>query len=107
MGLRYEPLFKYFEHLLDEQPKLWTVLSDGYVTSDSGTGIVHQAPYFGEDDYRVCLAHEVIRADSTIVCPVDECGCFTAHVTDYKGKYVKDADSTIMKDLKARGRLLK
>jgi isoleucyl-tRNA synthetase len=66
------------------------VLNDGYVTDASGTGIVHQAPYFGEDDYRVCLAAGIIsRDDKEIICPVDASGCFALPVTDFLGQYVK------------------
>lgn len=65
------------------------MLTDSYVTEESGTGIVHQAPYFGEDDYRVCLNNNVITRDQDIICPVDESGCFTVPVTDFQGMYVK------------------
>ena len=82
------------------------VLCDNYVTSDSGTGIVHQAPGFGEvsndvivdhvrshdhiqDDFRVCTHYGIIKRDEKVVCPVDETGCFTSEVTDFKGQYVK------------------
>ena len=50
------------------------VLTDSYVTDESGTGIVHQAPYFGEDDYRVCLAAGIISRDQEMICPVDDGG---------------------------------
>lgn len=56
------------------------VVSDGYVTSDSGTGIVHQAPAFGEDDYRVCIANGIIGKDADLPCPVDANGIFTEEV---------------------------
>lgn len=65
------------------------VLCDGYVTEDSGTGVVHQAPYFGEEDYRVCLAYGIITKDMDILCPVDPSGCFTDPVSDFLGQYVK------------------
>lgn len=65
------------------------VLTDGYVTEESGTGVVHQAPYFGEDDYRVCVANGVITRDQEIICPVDESGCFTLPVKEFLGSYVK------------------
>ena len=65
------------------------VLTDGYVTEESGTGVVHQAPYFGEDDYRVCLSAGVITKDMDMVCPVDASGRFTEPVTHFKGQYVK------------------
>ena len=65
------------------------VLCDGYVTADSGTGVVHQAPYFGEDDYRVCLAAGVIRRGQDMICPVDASGRFLQPVADFVGQYVK------------------
>ena len=65
------------------------VLTDGYVTEESGTGVVHQAPYFGEDDYRVCLAAGIITKDMDMVCPVDASGRFTEPVSHFKGQYVK------------------
>jgi len=100
------PLFEYFRSYEQKYPKTWTVLSDSYVTSDSGTGIVHQAPFFGEDDYRVCLAHGVITKDSEIICPLDENSRFLPVVSDFVGQFVKDADKNIMKMLKQNGRLL-
>lgn len=54
---RYEPLFDYF---LEFSDVAFRVLSDNYVTDDSGTGIVHCAPAFGEDDYRVCVENQII-----------------------------------------------
>lgn len=77
------------------------------MTNDSGTGIVHQAPGFGEDDYRVCMAHGVIQKGEKLPCPVDEAGCYTAEVHDLVGVYVKDADKIILKKLKERGRLIR
>ena len=63
--------------------------SDTYVTSESGTGVVHQAPGFGEDDFRVALKYGILKKGETVVCPVDASGRFTDEVTDFKGKYVK------------------
>ncbi|GBM64694.1 Isoleucine--tRNA ligase, cytoplasmic, partial [Araneus ventricosus] len=82
------------------------VLCDSYVTRESGTGAVHQAPYFGEDDYRVCLANGVITKEQEIVCPLDLSGKFVDPVVDFKGQYVKDADKNIIKHLKSIGRLV-
>lgn len=66
------------------------VLADNYVNEESGTGVVHQAPYFGEDDYRVCVANGIISHDQKkMVCPVDASGYFTEPVTDFLGQYVK------------------
>lgn len=103
-GLRYDPPFDYFKKYEDVAFK---VLCDNYVTEGSGSGIVHQAPYFGEDDYRVCLDHHVIKRDQEIVCPLDANGRFTNEVHDFEGQYVKDADKNIMKFLKEKGRLVR
>uniref|UniRef100_A0A8C9FXD1 isoleucine--tRNA ligase n=1 Tax=Pavo cristatus TaxID=9049 RepID=A0A8C9FXD1_PAVCR len=84
----------------------FTVLVDSYVKEEEGTGVVHQAPYFGADDYRVCMDFNIIQKDSVPVCPVDVSGCFTAEVTDFAGQYVKDADKNIIKLLKEKGRLV-
>ena len=62
------------------------------MTADSGTDVVLQAPYFGEDDCRCCLNAGIITRDEGAICPVDSCGCFTESVKDFLGKYVKDAD---------------
>lgn len=65
------------------------MVNDNYVTDDSGTGIVHQSPAFGEDDYRVCLANNIIIEDGFLPCPVDEQGLFTSEVKEFSGIYVK------------------
>ena len=98
-GRKYEPLFPYFKELADEG--CFQILNDGYVTTENGTGIVHIAPGFGEDDNRV-MKEASIRA---CVCPVDDAGRFTAEVTDFSGVYVKDADKDIMRQLNESGRL--
>ena len=67
----------------------FTVLVDGFVTAESGTGIVHCAPAFGEDDYRVCMAAGILQKGEGIVCPVDANGRFTDEVTDFAKVYVK------------------
>jgi len=105
-GKKYIPLFDYFKEIGQEMGA-FRVLTDTYVTKDAGTGVVHQAPYFGEDDQRVCLANGVITRDMKLVCPVDPSGRFTEEVTDFKGMYVKDADKEIVKNLKGRDRLVK
>ncbi|OWR44567.1 putative isoleucyl tRNA synthetase [Danaus plexippus plexippus] len=102
-GLKYTPMFDYF---VDRCPNGFQVLTDGYVTDDSGTGIVHQSPYFGEDDFRVCLAAGVITRDQEMICPVDASGRFTEPVKEFLGQYVKDADKNIIANLKSRNRLI-
>ncbi len=76
------------------------------MTDDSGTGIVHQAPAFGEDDYRVCLAHGVIKKGGAVPCPVDDDGCFTPAVVDFAGKHVKEADKEIIAKVKSMQRMI-
>ncbi|XP_069101274.1 LOW QUALITY PROTEIN: isoleucine--tRNA ligase, cytoplasmic-like [Argopecten irradians] len=105
VGKKYQPLFNYFEYMGKEKGA-FRILCDDYVSAESGTGIVHQAPYFGEDDYRVCLANGIISKDSAMICPVDASGRFTDEVVDFKGMHVKDADKHIMKTLKANKRLV-
>lgn len=104
-GKQYKPLFRYFEQMR-EKTGCFQVMCDNYVTSESGTGIVHQAPYFGEDDYRVCFENGLITKEMSSICPVDSCGRFTEEVKDFQGLYVKDADKQIIKWLKSEGRLV-
>ena len=65
------------------------MLVDTYVTEADGTGIVHQAPAFGEEDHRIAIANGVLRPDEMPPCPVDDSGRFTKEVPDYAGQNVK------------------
>ena len=103
VGLKYTPLFNYFAAT---NPQAFRVISDNYVTEEGGTGIVHQAPAFGEDDYRVCIAHGIVSKGEDLPCPVDANGCFTEEVTDFVGRAVKEADNDICAMLKSQGRLV-
>ncbi|XP_012286151.1 isoleucine--tRNA ligase, cytoplasmic [Orussus abietinus] len=103
-GKSYEPPFSYFSEL--RKKGAFKILNDTYVTADSGTGIVHQAPYFGEDDYRCCLEAGIITKDQQMVCPIDSRGCFTEPVQDFLGLYIKVADKEIIKHLEAKKKLL-
>ena len=99
-GIHYEPLFPYFASLA-EKGAFVTVLGN-HVTTEDGSGIVHTAPGFGEDDY------EVLRGTGIpTVCPVDAECKFTDEVPDYKGRFVKDTDKDIMERLKQEGKLVK
>ncbi|CAM9142618.1 unnamed protein product [Choristocarpus tenellus] len=102
VGLHYEPMFPYFSR----RKESFKVCEDGYVTNDSGTGIVHQAPAFGEDDYRVCLANNVIGKGEDVPCPVDSNGLFTKEVPEYAGQHVKAADKGLCDAIKAKGRMV-
>ncbi|KAG2239750.1 hypothetical protein Bca52824_091447 [Brassica carinata] len=104
VGRKYEPLFDYFS---DFSSEAFRVVADDYVTDDSGTGIVHCAPAFGEDDYRVCLENNIVEAGEGLVVAVDEDGLFTERITHFFGRYVKDADKDIIEAVKAKGRLVK
>ncbi|EDO38650.1 predicted protein [Nematostella vectensis] len=103
-GKTYKPMFPYFEQL--KSSGAFRILTDSYVTEESGTGVVHSAPAFGEDDYRVSMANGVIHKGGSLPCPVDANGKFTAEVTDFAGQYVKDADKHIIKWLKQHRRLV-
>ncbi|KAJ1974468.1 isoleucine--tRNA ligase, partial [Dimargaris verticillata] len=105
LGWEYVPLFPYF--VPQFAGKAFKVLVDSYVTDDSGTGIVHQAPAFGEDDHRVCTHYKVISPDGYLPCPVNDQGCFTEEVTDYAGQYIKDADKDIQKFIKKENRMVR
>ncbi len=97
---RYRPLFPYFAELADQGA--FRILTADHVTTEDGTGIVHTAPGFGEDDAEAAKAHGVPE-----VCPVDEECKFTNEVPDYAGRHVKDTDSDIIRLLKERGALVK
>jgi len=97
--LRYEPVFPYFE---GRAPQLFQVLSADFVGTDEGTGIVHIAPAFGEDDYWVGR-----KADIAPICPVNEQGAFTSEVTDFAGRNVHEANSDVIRYLKNAGLVIK
>ncbi len=104
LGWRYEPLFDYFYEEFKDVG--FRVVNATYVTSDSGVGMVHQAPAFGEEDYNVAMKAGVISEKHLPPNPVDEKGCFTSEVRDFAGQHVKVADKAIIKYLKATGRLV-
>ncbi len=109
-GLCYEPLFNYFASLTVKQDgssdgagrgAFRTLLAD-FVSTEDGTGIVHTAPGFGEEDSLLYKGSGV-----PMVCPVDAECKFTAEVPDYQGLFVKDADKAIMERLKNEKKLVK
>jgi len=104
-GKTYTPLFPFFENLKGTCGA-FRILADTYVTDDSGTGIVHSAPAFGEDDYRVCIAAGILVKGDKIPCPVSSTGLFTEEVPDFQNMHVKEADKPIAKKLKELGRLV-
>lgn len=153
VGKTYEPLFPYFKEkvrpslslffcyshahtdtascVAQFEGRAFRVVCDTYVTDTSGTGIVHQAPAFGDDDHRIAVANGIVAREEMPPCPIDEKGVYTDEVTDFKGLYVKvraraefcsslhrvlgsadsrlhhqDADKVIVKHLKANGKMI-
>ncbi|MDR2757997.1 MAG: isoleucine--tRNA ligase [Spirochaetaceae bacterium] len=100
LGLEYEPLFPYFASA--QAQNAFRVYTGDFVSTGDGTGIVHTAPGFGEDDQRVLKGTGI-----PVICPVDEECRFTGEVADYQGVFVKDADKAIIERLKAEGKLVK
>ncbi len=95
-GRSYAPLYPYFAG----NPRSFRVLAADFVDTAEGTGIVHLAPGFGEEDLDVCNTAEI-----PVVCPVDIDGKFTAEVPDYAGQSVFAANRPIIRELERRGAL--
>ena len=97
LGMEYEPPFRF----VAPDKRAHYVVGADFVTTTEGTGVVHIAPAFGEDDMRVGLEN-----DLPLVNPVDLEGRFAEQVEPWAGQFVKDADPAIIADLSARGLLL-
>ncbi|OKL53410.1 isoleucine--tRNA ligase [Bowdeniella nasicola] len=98
VGRRYHPIFDYFASRDADDapgPNAFTILAGDFVTTEDGTGLVHMAPAFGEDDMIACT-----EAGIRPVVPVDDAGKFTADVPDYVGQQVFDANRAIITDLR-------
>ncbi|HEC08992.1 MAG TPA: isoleucine--tRNA ligase [Acidimicrobiales bacterium] len=98
VGRRYRPLFPYFA----DTPNAFVVLGADFVETGEGTGIVHMAPGFGEEDQVTCQ-----KAGIPVVVPVDEKGRFTSEVPDWEGQLVLDTNQSIIRHLKDRGVLVR
>ena len=98
VGRTYTPMFSYFA----DQPDAFRVIAGDFVTTEDGTGVVHLAPGFGEDDQRVCSENGI-----GLVVPVDSRGLFTSEVPDFEGMLVFDANPLIIRELKSRGVVLR
>ena len=103
-GTEYIPLFDYFYEKYKSKGCFKVYLAD-YVTTEDGTGVVHNAPGFGEDDYQVGCKYNLVDPDKPL-CPIDDDGCFTNEVPLVAGKQFKEADSTIIDHLKSRERMI-
>ncbi|MDB1135597.1 isoleucine--tRNA ligase [Candidatus Anaplasma sp. TIGMIC] len=105
ISLEYKPLFPYFA----DSVNAFKVLSAEFVTEDTGTGIVHIAPGFGEDDFILCQKNQVPVLDGgaskllSVICPIDDSGNYTEVVTDFAGCHVLDSNDNIIKYLKNSG----
>ncbi len=113
IGAEYEPLFPYFERLKDasvcaEESRqnctkgAFRMFNADYVTTADGTGIVHIAPAFGEDDHKVFAGSGIPEVE-----PIDAECKFTKEIAEYAGRFVKDCDKDIMDRLKKEGKLVK
>ncbi|MHC4674054.1 MAG: isoleucine--tRNA ligase, partial [Planctomycetota bacterium] len=99
VGMKYQPIFNYAE---PQGGKAWEVIDADFVSLDTGTGIVHIAPAFGEDDY--CIAQEKGIGFLQLLAPD---GTFVPEATDFAGRFCKEADPDIITWMKNRGFLLK
>jgi isoleucyl-tRNA synthetase len=104
LGLKYEPLFDYLVNLPEVKAceKCYTILTANYVTTTDGTGIVHTAPGFGEDDNATC---KIVGIPT--ICPVDDGGKFIAPIDDYIGMQVFETNELIIIRLKEEDKWLK
>ncbi|EGC32927.1 isoleucyl-tRNA synthetase [Dictyostelium purpureum] len=105
IGKKYVPIFPYFAS--DAEKGGFVVIGADFVTDDSGTGIVHTAPAFGEDDFHACLSNGIIKRDEfrrPILNSVDANGCFTSDITDFVGMMVKDAETTKQLSIYIKGK---
>ncbi|WP_341811109.1 class I tRNA ligase family protein [Wolbachia endosymbiont (group A) of Oxytorus armatus] len=97
-GLSYKPLFDYFK----DTKNAFRVFIADYVTEEDGTGVVHTAPGFGEEDFYLCQSHDI-----PVICPIDNSGKFTAEISDLAGVHVFDTNDTVIKKLKEQGNWFK
>lgn len=101
VGRRYHPIFDYFDDAAHRAegaapgPKAWTIIAADFVTTSDGTGLVHMASAFGEDDMIACS-----EAGIETVVPVDDGGCLTEEIRDYAGLQVFEANKPIVADLR-------
>jgi isoleucyl-tRNA synthetase len=118
VGLRYRPPFDFYYQTLgektgrllegDTQHLYWRITSADFVTIDSGTGAVHEAPAFGEVDFELMMKERARFVESDgpeLFCAVGSNGKFTDQAPDFAGLWVKDADKPITRQLKDKGRL--
>ncbi len=98
VGCRYQPLFPFFA----DHPNAFCVLAGDFVSTAEGTGLVHMAPAYGEDDFRVCREHGM----NVIADPLDASCNFTAKLPEYAGRFCKDCDKDLIRWLKDHKKLV-
>ncbi|WP_299035550.1 isoleucine--tRNA ligase [uncultured Pseudokineococcus sp.] len=103
VGRRYAPLFDYLADAeVFSTERAFVVVPSDHVTTEDGTGVVHMAPAYGEDDQRVCAEHGI-----PVVLTVDDRARFTSVVPDFEGQHVFEANTPITRVLRERGQLLR
>jgi isoleucyl-tRNA synthetase len=95
VGETYEPVLRYAE---PEEGRAWEIISADFVGADTGTGVVHIAPAFGEDDFRICQEQGM-----GMLQLIEPDGTFSPEAVDFAGRFCKEADRDIIRLLKARG----
>ncbi len=98
VGRRYRPVFDF----LADTDNAVQVLPGDFVTTEDGTGVVHMAPGFGEEDQNLCSA-----AGIPTICPMDERGCYTAEISRWAGTHVFEANPEVIRALKELGALVR
>ena len=98
VGRAYAPLFSF----LADTPNAFRVLPGDFVTTEDGTGVVHMAPGFGEDDQNACNAVGI-----PTICPMDEKGCYTAEIAPWAGTHVFEANPQVIRHLKEAGHVVR
>ncbi len=99
LGRKYTPLFDFFA---DYDPNAFQVISGDFIDTEEGTGIVHIAPGFGEDDQRIAAENQI-----GTLTPVDDAGCFTSEVKDWEGQNVFEANPDIIRSLRERDKVVR
>ena len=99
VGRKYTPLFDFFTGF---DPNAFQIISGDFIDTEEGTGVVHIAPGFGEDDQRIAAENEI-----GTLAPVDDAGCFTSDVEDWEGQNVFDASPDIIRSLREDGKLIR
>nr|QBK88446.1 MAG: isoleucyl-tRNA synthetase [Mimivirus LCMiAC01] len=103
-GLEYEPLFDYYK----KSSGKFIIITDKYVTDSDGTGIVHQAPAHGVEDFDVCIKNNIVTVKEIgDYCPINDDGNYTDAIYDMVGEYVLDCNKKIIKKIRKMGRLIK